>query len=73
MSSQTYTGTVIQDQPSKPKKSSPNASQSNSDTGLIKYIVTGKESATIIYLVGLVSLNMQTNLCMNLDSYNTCM
>ena len=52
VSSQTYTGTVIQDQPGKPKKSSPtNNNQRDSDTGLIKYTINGKDSATIVYLV----------------------
>lgn len=52
VSSQTFTGTVIQDQPGKPKKASPpNNSQRDSDTGLIKYTINGKDSATIVYLV----------------------
>ena len=52
VSSQTYTGSVIQDQPGKPKKSSPtNNNQRDSDTGLIKYTINGKDSATIVYLV----------------------
>lgn len=52
VSSQAYTGTVVQDQPLKLKKGSPSAPNSNGspDTGIIKYSANGKD-VTIPYMV----------------------
>ena len=54
VSSQAYTGTVVQDQPPKSKKVSlanTSGSSGGSDTGLIKYIGNHGKESSVVYLV----------------------